>query len=303
MSLTYISQQIVVYSGIIFLVLGIFGNTMNAYIFSSVAAYRQVPSTFYFLVQSIFESIFLIINLLPRVIAFSYGYDLTSVSSLWCKLRQAILTISGSVSITVICLCAIDQYLVTSSNAAFRHMSQMKVSYRILLAVIIFWCLHSIPFYLYFDISPITRTCGSLNAALAIYLPIYFVLMFWVFPMLITSVFGRLTYRNIRQTIALAEQRADRQLIKMTFSELIRTLVCCTPLATFHIYNAITSGTAKDQDRILKEYLAYTIISSIATFQYVPSFFIFLFSSSRFRRRVKGSLYFKQQTNSIAPTI
>ena len=43
MVLIYISQQIVIYVGILFLIAGVFGNRMNTYIFSSVNNYRTAP--------------------------------------------------------------------------------------------------------------------------------------------------------------------------------------------------------------------------------------------------------------------
>ncbi|UJR18676.1 hypothetical protein I4U23_005583 [Adineta vaga] len=93
MSLLYISQQILVYNGIAFL---------------------------------LFEGL-----------AFSYGYDFANISSQWWKLRQILLTIAGTMPVTFTCLSTIDQYLITSSNASLRQMSQMKIAYQIIIPVII----------------------------------------------------------------------------------------------------------------------------------------------------------------------
>ena len=87
-------------------------------------------------------------------------------------------------------------------------------------------------------------------------------------PILFMSVFGSLTYRNIRQTTVLAENHADRQLVKMTFLDIILSFFCSAPLAIYHIYNIITSEMVKDQDRLLKEYFAYVIISTEITLYY-----------------------------------
>ncbi|CAF1053545.1 unnamed protein product [Adineta ricciae] len=301
MSLTYVSQQISLYSGIVYLIFGVTGNTINIYVFSSVSAYRRTPTTFYFLSESIFKNIYLLTNLVPRIITFSYGYDFTNVSSLWCKFRQAILMMSGATTLSLTTLSIIDQYLVTSSNPSVRRMSRIQVSHRILLIIVIICSLHAVSFFVYFDISSITKTCISLNSTLSNYMPIYFIVIACIIPISIMSLFGYLTYRNIRQTIALVEQHADRQLIKMTFLQVMLAFIDTAPLGSLYIYNMITSGMIKDQDRLMKEYFAYVIISTEITLYFASSFYVFLFSSSRFRRNVKERLFGKRQTNVILP--
>ncbi|CAF1053564.1 unnamed protein product [Adineta ricciae] len=301
MSLVYTSQQIMVYSSVFLLLFGIFGNTMSIYMFSSVPTYRRTPATFYFLMESAFQNIYLFINLIPRIIAFNLGYDFANVSSLWCKSRQVILTVASTSAITLASLCMIDQYLITSSNASVRRLSQIKFSHRISFIVTIIWCLHAIPFYLYAEISPITKTCVPMNPGLAAYVPIYFLIIHCGIPASILLIFGSLTYRNIRRTINLSERRADRQLLKMTVLQII-LLVCSTgPLGVYWLYSLIVSGIIKDQDRITKEYLAYAMISTEQGFYYSSSFYIFLFSSKVFRRHVKQRLLRQRRTNSVVP--
>ncbi|CAF1524503.1 unnamed protein product [Adineta ricciae] len=87
--------------------------------------------------------------------------------------------------------------------------------------------------------------------------------------LMIIIIFGSLTYRNIRGTIVLAEQQADRRLIRMIFSQVILLFIDTILLGGYQTYNTITSGMMKNQDRLLKEYLAYAIISTMATFYHV----------------------------------
>ncbi|CAF1053625.1 unnamed protein product [Adineta ricciae] len=301
MSLVFISQQIIIYSAMIYLVFGVIGNAISIYIFSSVSVYRRTPATFYFLIEAIFKNIYLLTNLLPRIIGYSYGYEFANISSLWCKFRQAILIMSSTVVVAHTCMSAVDQYLVTSSKAYLRQKSQIKMSHRSFVIIIIVCSLHAIPFFIYLDISPITKICASFNPILTTYFPIFSLVIICTMPILFMSVFGSLTYRNIRQTTVLAEHQADRQLVTMTFLDITLSFFCSAPLAIYHIYNIITSGMIKDQDRLLKEYFAYVIISTEITLYYALSFYIFLFSSSRFRRNVKERLFGKRQTNVILP--
>ena len=54
-------------------------------------------------------------------------------------------------------------------------------------------------------------------------------------------VFGCLTYRNIRQTRALAEQHADRQLVKMIFIEVVLVVISVIPYGIIGIYGLATA--------------------------------------------------------------
>jgi hypothetical protein len=59
---------------------GVIGNGLNIFIFSSVQNYRQTPCTFYFLIQSISNILFILINLTSRIVSTGYGIDLTRTS-------------------------------------------------------------------------------------------------------------------------------------------------------------------------------------------------------------------------------
>ncbi|CAF4326776.1 unnamed protein product [Adineta steineri] len=77
MSLLYLSQQITIYGGLILVTIGIFGNSMNILVFSTIRSYRTTPCSFYFLISSIFNIAYVTINLISRIVSTGYGIDLT----------------------------------------------------------------------------------------------------------------------------------------------------------------------------------------------------------------------------------
>ena len=85
-----------------------------------------------------------------------------------------------------------------------------------------------------------------MNSILTGYILIFFIVIVSLIPIIIMSLFGYLTYQNISQTKFLSEQQADRQLIKMTFSQIIFALICSSALDILQTYNTITSGFIKD---------------------------------------------------------
>jgi hypothetical protein len=274
MSLLYISQQITIYSGFFLLLVGLIGNGMNIWIFSRARIYRRISCSFFFLVGSIDNTLNLLINLTTRIMIGGYGIDFTSTSSFWCKTRPFLADTLNLISFTCSCLAVGDQFLVTSRNASLRRCSNIKWAQRIVFVMIIAWCLHGIPYFLYFHISPISNTCVNTNAIYSIYLTIDVFVFLCIAPVLFMIVFGYLAYRNIRLTEVLAGEHADRQLIRMTQIQVMLVMISVVPYLILSIYNVITTGVAKDASRQQDEYFASTIINLITYLHSVVCSFI-----------------------------
>ncbi len=269
MSLLYISQQLTIYCGLFFFVTGIFGNGMNIFIFSSIHTYRKTPSSFYFLMASIINTLYILISLPFRIVSVGYGNDSPSISIIWCKMYQFLIGVLSLISFTCCCLATIDQFFVTSRNARLRRCSNIKWSHRIVFIVIIICCLYGIPALLYADIVPPMNTCSYDNSIYYQYSLMYVLIFLCIIPVLIMSVFGCLTYRNIRQTIVLVGQHADRQLVRMTLTHIVLVLISVVPFGIYDTYIVITSGIVKNYDRRMIEALVGAIVGVIFYFYYV----------------------------------
>jgi hypothetical protein len=271
MSLIYIGQQLTIYVGLFLFIAGIFGNGVNIYIFSSDRVYRTTPSIFYFLSGSICNAIYILVILTTRIISAGFGIDWTLTSLVWCRMRQYLTSTLSLISFTCACLSTIDQFLVTSKNASIRRLSKIQYAHRIVAAIIPIWCLHGIPFFLYYNISPITKSCSDSNIIYRTYLTTYTIVILCAVPVLVNIVFGCLTYRNIRQTVALVGEQADRQVVKMTLIQIILIVISVTPPGIYLVYALLTTGIVKDLDRQLKEIFASTIIGLTSYFYYIVS--------------------------------
>jgi hypothetical protein len=261
MTLIYIAQQFTLYFGFFLLIGGLIGNAMNVLIFSKVRTYRTTPCTFYFLIGSIVNFFYLLLNLTARILTVSYGIDLLNKSSIECKLRFYFLITPTIISMSCSCLAAIDQFLVTSRSARLRTCSTIQWAHRIVFIVIIVSCLHGIPVIVYYDISPISKTCAIINEGFSFYAIVYTLGIVCAIPSLIMIVFAWLTYRNIQQTRTLADLQADRQLVKMTFIQVVLIVTSIVPYGIYNVYSLFTQTIFKDVDRQLKEYLASSVFS------------------------------------------
>ena len=269
MSLVIVSQQMTIYLGFSLLIIGLIGNSLNVIIFSVVRRYRRTPCTFYFLISSITNNLFLFINLLSRIISSGYGNDLTRTSTIWCKTRQYFITTLSLFAFTCSCLTTIDQYLITSSNVDFRRLSHLKCSHRIGLISFVICCLHGIPVLVYFNISNPSGFCTNTNNLFAIYIPIYVLGLTCLIPILIMIFFGYLTYRNVHQRRMLVEQQIDRQLIRITLIQIFLVIFAIGPYGIYNIYSLITSQLTKTTIRLSIESFISTIVTLIVYIYYV----------------------------------
>jgi hypothetical protein len=275
MSLSYIGQQITIYGGFFILLSDIVGNGMNIFIFSSVRTYRTTPCSFYFLVGSIYNIIYILINVTSRIISAGYGIDLAGITIIWCKARQFCLITLSLISLSCSCLATIDQFLATSHSVHLRRYSKIEWAHRIVFVIIIVCCLHGIPTIFFYTTLPGSNKCTSINAVYAGYTSVFILLFLSTASATIMVIFGYMAYRNIRQTTVLAELQADRQLIKMTLIQVIFVVICIVPFGINTAYTLITNQVAKDTNRLLDESFVSIMFSLVVYFYYAVCLFIF----------------------------
>ncbi|CAF0795895.1 unnamed protein product [Adineta ricciae] len=275
MTLLYDAQQFTLYSGYFLLIAGVIGNGINIFIFLKKREYRTNPCTFYFLLGSMVNIFYILLNLSIRILTTGYNVNVVGTSTAWCKIRQYLLVIPSILSITFSCLATIDQFLITSKSAYLRKCSQLQCAHRISLVALLIWCLHGIPILVFYQVSPITNTCTNTSLDFAIYTLVYLIGIICTIPVSIMIVFGWLTYRNIHRMRNLTELHIDRQLIRMTLIHVVLVTVSLFPFGVYNIYGLITSTTPKGYDRQLKEYLASSVLSMATYLYYVVGYFIF----------------------------
>lgn len=254
-------QQYTLYVGYFLLLTGMFGNIMNIYVLSSVNTYRSTPSTFSFLIASIYDIIILSISLLSRILETGHGLNLSSSSVIWCKFRQYFITSITLIPFYCQCLATINQFLMTSRSNHLRQLNTLKQAYWTIICITIICLIHGIPFIIYYDISPRTHSCSSTNSTLSLYLSIFVLIIFSFIPTLLTSIFGFLTYNNVKQLNGSNNQNMDRQITLMICMQIILIIWSTIPYGLFTIYSLITSQIVKDLQRSYRELLVFTIIS------------------------------------------
>lgn len=282
---------------------------LNAIIFLSIKLFRRSPSVYYVVGQSLADINVLLIMFLQTIPSTSI-----SASSSACKLMVFFIQMTVSVAMSFLCLSAFDRWACTSQSARIRQMSSTRVARRLFPIPFILWSLVNVPFLLYCDLLPPPFGCWFTNAlfmqiGVLILSPILTVIL----PLIILILFGLLTYRNIRLVTHIRQQPNqtrvstwEQQMTRMMLIQTLTSILCTVPRAALNIYAIATLGKSdvKSFDQISIELLIGQLTASMASMNFASSFYIYFFSSRRFRQIIKMQLkrLFHLEPNQIAPT-
>ncbi|CAF3911207.1 unnamed protein product [Rotaria sp. Silwood1] len=297
-----------VWGPIVLFIIGVPAAIGNAIIFLGVKTFRQSPSSYYVVGQSIFDFGNLLIVLLASIPSTSMN-----ASSIACKLMIYFSQIIGPCAMTFLFLATFDRWACTSRSVKIRQLSSIGIARRIFPIPFIFWSLVGIPYLIYCDFIPPFFTCGFTNVlfaqiAISFLAPIFSV----IFPLIILIIFSILTYRNLHlMTIANAQQQSvrtrlsiwEQQITRMMIIQTVLIISCTMPRCILMIYTIATfnQGTMKSLNRIYIETLLDQLTACIMGLDFASSFYIFCLSSSRFRQTIKTSLkrFFKLGNNQV----
>ncbi|CAM4841335.1 unnamed protein product [Rotaria magnacalcarata] len=198
-------------------------------------------------------------------------------------------------------MATIDQFLITSQNARIRQLSSIKNAYRACFSLAIIWWLHGTLWIYYQELSPITNSCIYRSNKFFLYAVFFICIILCGAPCLIMVVFGLLTNRNIKQTTCLSRLRIDRHLMIVVFIQVFLTLIGLSTYGVYCAYKIITLNFQKTADQKVTDTLVGSITYMLCSVAYGGRFYIFLYSSSRFRRMVKDRVLWWRRARQIIP--
>jgi hypothetical protein len=267
-TLTFISQQIIIYLGISIVVAGVLGGLLNAIVFLSLQTFRQSPCALYLTVASIVNIGQLLTGLLSRVMISGFGLDFTQQSLFYCKFRFSFYQICALVSFTCMCLASIDQFLATCSKPRWQQWSNLKIARRACLLTILICIIHSIPNFIYYDLRTIPGTgqamCSNFDSIILSNYNRYFymICLLGFIPILIMSIFALLAYNNVRniayRTVPLVRHQLDKQLTAMVLLQIIINVFTTLPFIILSTVQLIITVTDPVQTAVLQLILGIT---------------------------------------------
>lgn len=225
----------------IIIVFGLCGNIVNVTVLTRLKMFRSNHCAFYLRIESIINMIQLIQLLINEIWKISLnGTDPINSLLAWCKIRSSIQQLCRLLIAFVFCFAAIDQFLITNPLTHLRRIGSFRLAYRQIIFALLFCFLHGIPFAYYLTINSVS-ICAIMNAGLVQYYSFfYYPFLNGLFPIVVSSVFSILAYRNVRhivrRQITVERRRLDQQLTAMIFSRVLTSIILSLPYIIHRIY-------------------------------------------------------------------
>jgi len=268
-TLDYATKQISIYLGIPMLIIGLIGGLLNCIVFLSLKIFRQNSCAFYLIIMSFVNIFILFTGLLSRITISGFNIDWTQTSPFYCKFRVYINQLSILLSLTCICLATIDQFFSTHCGIYAYRGNNIRLARFLIIIFIFIWILHGIPYLIYYNliISPKTNIGAcSITSSIFQQYTIYGFLLIWsgILPLLITIIFGLLSYHNISQIahrrLPIIRRELDKQ---MTIMVLVHVIFDLFTLVPYIVVSIIALDTTLKNDQVVAAYLQFMRIFTI----------------------------------------
>ena len=261
-------REVIIYGGISVLTLGLLGGFLNTIVFLSLQTFRRNSCAFYLTIMSVVNIGQLLTGLMSRITISGFNTDWTETSLFYCKFRYFVFQTCALLSATCMCLATIDQYCATTSRPEWQPWSNVKTAHRLVIIAALFWLVHGIPYLIFYDrvnMPNSTRLyCTSRNHIYLQYHTYIFTLTLIGFlPLLVTVVFGLLSYRNVRRmtyrAVPLIRRELDKQLTVMVLVQVILNCFTVLPLLIINTL-AFNINLERDKEKIPRVQLIGSII-------------------------------------------
>jgi hypothetical protein len=214
------------------------GGCLNLIVFLSLKTFRESSCAFYLTIVSLTNIGQLITGLLSRLMITGFNIDWTRTSRFYCKTRPFLLDLTALISAWCLCLATLDQYFATCTRVRWQQWNNIKLAHRLIIICSLICILEQIPTLIFYNhiISPTTNQtiCTIINQNFIQFDRYFTVILLWfIFPLLITIVFGSLAYRNVQQityrTNPLIRRELDKQLTVMVLVQVLVNLLAFLP--------------------------------------------------------------------------
>jgi hypothetical protein len=289
-TLTTIQTQLSLYG---YTILMILGNIGNAFIVIILSRQRRNPCVIYLISSAIVNSVYLTFIGLVQLFPFDYG-DESIRALILCRMFSYVVNVLGQIPKTMVTLACIDRFMITSERVTFRAFSTLDRTKWLIFFSIIFWLVFNIHVPIMERI--IDGQCVTTGIYSIIY-TFYAIIFISGIPVTILSIFGYLTYRNMRQVKLRVQpivhnrihanhsiRRQDRDLLIIVISEVLLYIVTTIPFPLILLEKMI-SGYIISNKSVQYSQIEGFILSIAYLLLFANSaipFYIYLISSKSF---------------------
>lgn len=286
-----ISEKYQFYVSVLVMAAGLISNMLIILILIRLRIFRSNQCAFYLIVECFADIGLLLMILSSRILAFIFHKDPINSFIIWCKIRSWTVATLGLISLFTICFATFDQYLSTNFRYSIRQMSTLKLAHRSTIFNIVFAVFNNIPLLILAEIRS-TEGCSVYNSIFKKYFAyVYYPVLTSSLPLIVTSSFSLLAYRNVRRIVRrqmpVVRRRLDRQLTAMILARVICLVTLGLPYIIYSLVVLNISIKADDYRGLAILRLTEAIMLSLFYANYSVNFYVFLAISSRFRHQVK----------------
>ena len=266
-SLTSLTREITIYSGIPIFIAGIVGGCLNSIVFLSLRTFRENSCAFYLMILSVTNVGQLFAGLFSRLLFTGFSIDWTQTSLFFCKFRPFLIYVTALISSSCLCLATIDQYFATCTRLRWQQWCNIKLAHRLVIIASIISLLEQFPSLAFYHhtISPINQQiiCSIASQEFTKFNNYFTVLILWfIVPLIFTVVFASLAYRNVQQlayrTQPLIRRELDKQLTVMVLVHVLVNFLVLLP--NIVLYLLLMNDSLKSDPGIFSRInFAYTI--------------------------------------------
>ncbi|CAF1008793.1 unnamed protein product [Adineta steineri] len=315
-----INQIINHYVSIPFLFFGIIGNILNLLIFTRKTFHNNICVA-YFRASTIFDSLVIIVGLLPRLFN-GFGIDPTQYSTVLCRIRFFLTYFGGYTAAWFISLACVERYLSSSRSIYKRQLITMKRAYLSMICVILLGFVAFGEQFYCIDINQnllgAPQSCYQLKVN--IHCQIADSLTQFIFEILMPAIFmvtfGLLTLRNVHQTqnrisairtshipasqqltnirnntsfsveVNRTVQKRDSQLITMLLIQVAVFVISTLPISIYKIYGIATIYSTKSTLRKSWENTIFNICVISLFINNSVTFYVYTLTGRVFRKEL-----------------
>jgi hypothetical protein len=234
------AQNYITYISYLTFAAGLIGNSLNILVFTKLKIFQNNRCAFYLIMESIVDILMLLQIFISELLQFIYQNDVGNLSLIWCKIRTTLGEPCRLLIGSIICYEAFDQFLSTHHQVYFRQLTTLPLARYLISITYGIWFLQTIPYIIYYQIVP-GFGCIIINEGLIHYYSYaYYIFLDGLIPIVVSSSFSLLAYRNVRRLILhripLERRRLDRQMTAMIFARVIVFVILMMPYTIFRIY-------------------------------------------------------------------
>ena len=259
----------------------------NEYIFS---CFRD------FFGASVDHLLTLLVGVVP--IVYSLNHPNPQIQSLiFCKIRGYLFQITLMLSRWYVAFACIDRYALTSNKVRLRNFANNKFAYRIVVIVILVWCIICSHRLIFYEIKG--NICGIVNNTIAaLYQSAYVIIGGGILPVLIMIICACLIRKNLFERkerrmefastqLSRRQQTIDSQLLKILFIQIIFYIIFILPQMGNLVFNTVSlTMPNRSSEHLAIEQFVLFIAECVLYMFPVTSFYLYTLTSKTFRKEL-----------------